>query len=96
MFEYLFETELGILFLFFYCRYEAVYAKKLPECITGETFVKKYTNHSDTVTVIDPRRTYVVKAPTKHPIYENFRVEVGSFFFRKLHKTFPCICKYIY
>ncbi|XP_038983785.1 L-arabinokinase-like isoform X2 [Phoenix dactylifera] len=57
-------------------RYEAVYAKKLPECITGAAFIKKYTDHSDTVTVIDPKRTYVVKAPTKHPIYENFRVEV--------------------
>ncbi|KAG1364535.1 Mevalonate/galactokinase [Cocos nucifera] len=55
--------------------YEAVYAKKLPECITGEAFIKKYTDHSDTVTVIDPKHTYVVKAPTKHPIYENFRVE---------------------
>ncbi|XP_019707924.1 L-arabinokinase [Elaeis guineensis] len=56
-------------------RYKAVYAKKLPECITGEVFIKKYNDHSDTVTVIDPKCAYVVKAPTKHPIYENFRVE---------------------
>ncbi|KAG1332002.1 L-arabinokinase [Cocos nucifera] len=56
-------------------RYEAVYAKKLPECIAGEGFINKYTDHNDTVTVIDPKRTYAVKAPTKHPIYENFRVE---------------------
>ncbi|XP_042452173.1 L-arabinokinase-like isoform X1 [Zingiber officinale] len=56
-------------------RYEAVYAKKLPEHITGESFLEKYTDHNDTVTVIDPKRTYAVKAPTKHPIYENFRVE---------------------
>lgn len=57
-------------------RYEAVYAKKLPEHITGESFLEKYADHNDTVTVIDPKRTYAVKAPTKHPIYENFRVEV--------------------
>ncbi|XP_074582101.1 L-arabinokinase-like isoform X1 [Curcuma longa] len=56
-------------------RYEAVYAKKLPEHITGESFLEKYADHNDTVTVIDPKRTYAVKAPTKHPIYENFRVE---------------------
>nr|CAD1825412.1 unnamed protein product [Ananas comosus var. bracteatus] len=56
-------------------RYEAVYAKNLPESITGETFVKHYADHNDTVTVIDPKRSYCVKAPTRHPIYENFRVE---------------------
>lgn len=62
---------------FFYFRYEALYAKRLPECINGETFLKKYDDHNDTVTVIDPNCTYGVKASTKHPIYENFRVEVG-------------------
>ncbi|THU57600.1 hypothetical protein C4D60_Mb03t05220 [Musa balbisiana] len=56
-------------------RYEALYEKRLPECINGETFLKKYDDHNDTVTVIDPNRTYGVKASTKHPIYENFRVE---------------------
>ncbi|WOL08538.1 L-arabinokinase-like isoform X1 [Canna indica] len=56
-------------------RYEAVYAKKLPEHMTGESFIKEYADHNDSVTVIDPKRTYAVKAPTKHPIYENFRVE---------------------
>lgn len=60
-------------------RYEAAYAKKLPEHITGESFLEKYTDHNDTVTVIDPKLTYAVKAPTKHPIYENFRVEVLQF-----------------
>lgn len=57
-------------------RYEAVYAKKLPESITGATFVKQYADHDDTVTVIDPKRFYCVQVPTRHPIYENFRVEV--------------------
>ncbi|CAL9110946.1 unnamed protein product [Musa textilis] len=56
-------------------RYEALYAKRLPECINGETFLRKYDDHNDTVTVIDPNCTYGVKASTKHPIYENFRVE---------------------
>ncbi|GJM90184.1 hypothetical protein PR202_ga06441 [Eleusine coracana subsp. coracana] len=56
-------------------RYEAVYAKDIPEIITGDAFLKKYGDHNDAVTVIDPKRSYSVKAPTRHPIYENFRVE---------------------
>lgn len=44
--------------------------------ISGDAFLEKYGDHSDTVTVIDPKRSYTVKAPTRHPIYENFRVEV--------------------
>ena len=38
--------------------------------------MNKYADHSDTVTTVDPKRKYEVKAPTKHPIYEKFRVEV--------------------
>ncbi|KAL5223591.1 hypothetical protein ABZP36_010230 [Zizania latifolia] len=56
-------------------RYEAVYAKDIPEVITGDAFLDKYGDHDDTVTAIDPKRSYSVKAPTRHPIYENFRVE---------------------
>ncbi|KAK9983931.1 hypothetical protein SO802_033456 [Lithocarpus litseifolius] len=56
-------------------RYEALYAKVLPESMLGETFLEKYADHHDPVTVIDPKRTYGVRAPAKHPIYENFRVK---------------------
>ncbi|KAK1323128.1 L-arabinokinase [Acorus calamus] len=56
-------------------RYEAVYAKKIPEYMLGATFLEKYTDHNDSVTVIDPKCKYGVRAPTKHPIYENFRVK---------------------
>ncbi|XP_051199033.1 L-arabinokinase [Lolium perenne] len=56
-------------------RYEAAYSKDIPEIITGDAFLVKYGDHNDTVTVIDPKRSYSVKAPTRHPIYENFRVE---------------------
>ncbi|XP_026381644.1 L-arabinokinase-like [Papaver somniferum] len=47
-------------------RYEAVYEKKLPESILGETFLETYLDH---------KRSYAVKAPARHPIYENFRVK---------------------
>ncbi|XVF34169.1 hypothetical protein REPUB_Repub18cG0035300 [Reevesia pubescens] len=56
-------------------RYEALYAKLLPESILGEIFLEKYTDHGDTVTVIDKKRTYGVTAAAKHPVYENFRVK---------------------
>ncbi|KAJ6673117.1 L-ARABINOKINASE [Salix viminalis] len=55
--------------------YEGVYVDKLPETVSGEEFMKKYANHEDSVTTIDPKHIYAVKAPTRHPVYENFRVE---------------------
>lgn len=42
----------------------------------GDTFLEKYSDHGDTVTVIDKKRTYAVTAAAKHPVYENFRVKV--------------------
>ncbi|CAN1816337.1 ARA1 [Linum perenne] len=56
-------------------RYEALYAKLLPETLHGQEFLDKYIDHSDAVTVIDKNRKYVVRAPATHPIYENFRVK---------------------
>lgn len=57
-------------------RLEGNYAKYLPESTTGEEFLNKYGDHYDKVTTVDPKRSYSVKAPTRHPVYENFRVEV--------------------
>ncbi|KAL5729490.1 L-arabinokinase [Ranunculus cassubicifolius] len=56
-------------------RYESSYARKLPETMLGETFLEQYADHNDSVTVIDNKRSYAVRAPAKHPIYENFRVK---------------------
>ncbi|CAA2980416.1 L-arabinokinase-like [Olea europaea subsp. europaea] len=56
-------------------RYEALYTKQLPEAMLGETFLEKYADHNDPVTVIDKKRNYGVKAAARHPIYENFRVQ---------------------
>lgn len=61
-------------------RFEGIYSKDLPENTTGEEFFKKYGDHNDKVTTVDPKRSYSVKAPTRHPIYENFRVEVTCLF----------------
>ncbi|XP_021891445.1 L-arabinokinase-like [Carica papaya] len=56
-------------------RYEALYANKIPESTTGEEFIKMYKDHNDSVTTIDQKVSYAVRAPTAHPIYENFRVK---------------------
>lgn len=59
-------------------RYEALYANKIPESTTGEEFIKMYKDHNDSVTTIDQKVSYAVRAPTAHPIYENFRVKVSN------------------
>ena len=61
-------------------RYEASYVDKLPEYLQGQEFLNKYVNHEDSVTVIDKKHTYAVRAPTRHPIYENFRVKVSFYY----------------
>lgn len=48
----------------------------LPVQIRGDIFVDTYGSHNDPVTKIDPSQMYAVKAPTAHPIYEDFRVKV--------------------
>ncbi|KAL8137180.1 hypothetical protein V2J09_003181 [Rumex salicifolius] len=56
-------------------RYEGVYGKMLPNSMVGEAFLSKYADHGDPVTTIYPKRAYDVKASTRHPIFENFRVK---------------------
>jgi L-arabinokinase len=55
--------------------FEQFYAANIPQQIKGDTFLTNYTNTTDAVTQIDPRRTYAVHTPTSHPIYEHFRVQ---------------------
>lgn len=69
-----------IIVVIFVGRFEALYAKTIPESIAGETFLEEYTNHNDPVTIIDEKHNYGVRAPTLHPIYENFRVKVRILF----------------
>lgn len=54
--------------------YEQHWASRLPERITGREFIERYGATTDPVTSIDPEKTYAVRTPTAHPIYENFRV----------------------
>ncbi len=54
--------------------FESVYAPRLPAQIIGADFLARYEGTTDPVTQIDPKRTYNVLSPTRHPVYENFRV----------------------
>jgi len=55
-------------------RFEQSYAAHLPERIRGADFLARYGGTSDPVTRVEPERTYAVRVPTAHPVYENFRV----------------------
>jgi galactokinase len=55
--------------------YEKEFASKLPVKISGKEFMEKYVGTTDAVTRIDPAKTYAVKAPAEHAIFENHRVK---------------------
>jgi hypothetical protein len=57
-------------------RLEGEYANELPVQMKGQDFLDKFESHNDPFTRIDPSQTYAVKAPTAHPVYEDFRVKV--------------------
>ena len=50
------------------------FASHLPAHMSGAEFLDRYAGITDSVTSVDPDRTYPIFAATKHPIYENARV----------------------
>ena len=56
--------------------FETSFLAYLPEQISGEEFLKRLGGTTDAVTRIDARRTYAVRQPTAHAIYENHRVRL--------------------
>jgi L-arabinokinase len=54
--------------------FEEKFARYLPESMLGADFLERYGNTTDTVTTVERDRTYAIRAPAMHPIYENFRV----------------------
>lgn len=54
--------------------FEEKFVRHLPEMMLGAEFLARYGDTSDTVTTVEPDRNYAIRAPTMHPIYENFRV----------------------
>jgi galactokinase len=56
--------------------WESTYREHIPERLTGAAFLDRYEGSTDSVTQIDPQRTYAVRQPTAHPIYEHHRVRL--------------------
>ncbi|GHO49820.1 galactokinase [Ktedonospora formicarum] len=56
--------------------WESIYRERVPERLDGATFLERYGGSTDTVTHIDPCRTYALRQPTAHPIYEHHRVQL--------------------
>jgi L-arabinokinase len=54
--------------------FDARFASHLPAQMSGAEFLNRYRGITDTVTSVDPDQNYPVFAATKHPIYENARV----------------------
>jgi galactokinase len=56
--------------------FEQQFAPYLPRELTGAEFLQQYQGTTDSVTVVEPERTYPVYFATRHPIYENERVSL--------------------
>ena len=54
--------------------FEESYVHQLPERLSGAEFLARYKGTTDPITRIDPERSYAVRVPTSHPIYEHHRV----------------------
>ncbi|GCE17964.1 galactokinase [Dictyobacter kobayashii] len=63
--------------------WETSFRDQLPLTIQGAEFLERYGGTTDTITQIDPQRSYAVRQPTAHPIYEHHRVQL----FRTLLRT---------
>ena len=50
------------------------FADAVPREMSGREFLARYGGTTDTVTRVDPARTYAVREPMFHPIGENARV----------------------
>jgi L-arabinokinase len=55
--------------------FEARFALKLPYRMAGQFFVKHFPVHIDPVTSVNSEKFYAVLDCSRHPVYENFRVQ---------------------
>jgi L-arabinokinase len=55
--------------------WESRFRDRVPERMTGAAFLAEYGGFPDVVTTIDPARTYAIRQPTAHPVYEHDRVQ---------------------
>jgi galactokinase len=55
--------------------FKASFGKSLPLMMTGKDFIEKYGDILDDVTTINPTEKYPIRVATRHPIFENDRVQ---------------------
>jgi L-arabinokinase len=55
--------------------FEEKFASRMPEELLGADFLERYGGTTDSVTRIEPGKTYAVRAPTAHAVFESYRVE---------------------
>jgi L-arabinokinase len=56
--------------------WESEFRSAVPETMVGAAFLDRYDGITDSVTRVDPGRTYRVRQATAHPIYEHHRVRL--------------------
>lgn len=56
--------------------WETAFAGNIPLMLDGATFLERYGGITDTVTTVDPARSYAIRQPAAHPIYEHQRVRL--------------------
>lgn len=52
----------------------AAYRDVVPEVMAGDSFLRRYSGVADPMSHVDASRSYAVRQPTAHPIYEHHRV----------------------
>lgn len=55
--------------------FEKKYAALLPDSMSGEVFLEQFGGITDPVTQVESQKNYQINHCTRHPIYENFRVQ---------------------
>ena len=53
----------------------AAYRSAVPEALDGGSFLRRYGGVADPMSRVDAQRSYAVRQPTAHPIYEHQRVQ---------------------
>lgn len=61
------------------------YASLLPDSMSGQDFLDRYGETIDTVTAIEPHKTYAIRDCTRHPVGENARVTRFANLLQSLH-----------
>jgi L-arabinokinase len=56
--------------------WETAYRDQIPLELDGAMFLSRYGGTTDPVTQVNPARSYAVRQPTAHPIYEHHRVQL--------------------